>query len=454
MLNPGVWALRALTPDFPDDSPWRLVVSDPDKPGFLQTPKLAGLNWQDVATPDELDMLITARNHDVKQAVARHAESEDWVYALVSLQTCEGYSGPKNYGIARMNAGSSSRAMLGLAPVVNGSTAIHSSIWWKRDVRRLLKSRAEKPNQNLGTVGGPALIWCFDWLEGDQFSLNNLDPWFIEICRRVRLMEKNGKILAIRAPSKSSRVDAKAFKGNTRDPWAPIHRKEEKSLTLGENRDFSYRRLYDLLFSGEWEQPLLASPDQDERDNLVLIAEAFARGNCVTGGFKSRVIPVPGKMAHFLSSDPMARIAKAQMEEISKFERALRFSLALMAAGGEKHVLGETSRDKNKKERCFARADYACRQFDNAADDYYFPSLWRRTEAAIESGEAGEQAKLNFLIELKKAAQKELVMALPAIPCAATLRPRAEARAQRAFNAQVRKHFPEIFLDEEKADAA
>ena len=74
----------------------------------------------DVETPDALDLLITSRNHDLKQAVARRADPEEWIFALVSLQTGEGFGGAANYGIARMNGGSSSRAMMALAPAPRG----------------------------------------------------------------------------------------------------------------------------------------------------------------------------------------------------------------------------------------------------------------------------------------------------------------------------------------------
>ena len=113
-------ALRRLTPEHADDAPGRLSVYDWRKPAFLQPPVLGNtgkLKWSEVGTPDALDMLITARNHDLKSAIAREAEAEDWIYALVSLQTCEGYSGGGNYGIARMNGGSSSR--LRRAPTVS-----------------------------------------------------------------------------------------------------------------------------------------------------------------------------------------------------------------------------------------------------------------------------------------------------------------------------------------------
>lgn len=113
-----VRVLRGLTPEFPADEPWCLVVDDSTKPAFLQPPLPAGVLLKtQVATPDALDLLITSRNHDLKQEVAREANAQDWVLALVSLQTGEGYGGAGNQGIARMNGGSSSRPMLGLAPI-------------------------------------------------------------------------------------------------------------------------------------------------------------------------------------------------------------------------------------------------------------------------------------------------------------------------------------------------
>ena len=113
-------ALRGLTADFPDDAPWHLVVEDRGKPAFLQPPDPGGLKWHEVATPDALDMLITSRNHDLKREIAHDAAPQDWIFALVSVQTMEGFGGAGNYGVARMNGGSSSRVMIALAPVTGG----------------------------------------------------------------------------------------------------------------------------------------------------------------------------------------------------------------------------------------------------------------------------------------------------------------------------------------------
>ena len=436
-----VWAvaLRGLTPDHADDAPWQLAVKDWSKPAFLQAPAPDGLKWSEVMTPDALDMLITARNHDLKWAVARRAAEEDWVYALVSLQTCEGYGGKWNYGIARMNSGASSRPLLGLAPARTRDSSVDPSAWWARDVKRLIAARREDPDNR---TGEPSLLWCMDWPEAQQLDLRNLDPWFIEVCRRVRLTHTDGEISALRAKSKSPRIDAKALKGNTDDAWAPVHHADGKSLTLG-GGDFDYRRLCDLLFSGDWKKPLLARPANHETDDMLLVAEAFSRGNSKTWGFKSRIVPVPGHVIPLFSSETPAMLAKAQMEEIKGFDMALGYALALTAASGG---------DIEKKH--YAHAVPARRRFDHSADRLFFRSLWRRVGVHAERDDAIFQARRAFLAELMSAAEVEMNAALPAMPCPKILRPRAEARARRAFRNRVWKLHPELFDRERTDDAA
>ena len=437
-------ALRGLTPDHPDDSPWRLAVADPSKPAFLQAPASNGPKWSVVMTPDALDMLITARNHDLKQGVARQATAEDWVYALVSLQTCEGYGGKGNNGIARMNGGSSSRPLLGLAPTHREDMSVDPSAWWARDVKLLLAAREKGGRRDLGTPGGPALLWCLDWSEDRQLDIRTLDPWFIEICRRVRLKESDRRLSAQRTTSKGPRIDAKALKGNTGDPWTPVDT-NGKSLTLGERGEFHYRRLYDLLFSGNWNRPLLACPGEGEIGDMLLVAEAFARGNSKTGGFKSRVVPVPGRVMPLFSSGDVGRLASEQMKEIESFDKALGYALALTAAGGK-------TEDGGVGKKHFAHASPARKRFDQAADRRFFPSLWRRTGAATESDDAMFEAKRAFLADLWEEAKTEFEAALPSIPCPAVLRPRAEARARRALRNRVWKQYYHELFDREGAN--
>ncbi len=101
-----------------DDSAWTLVVEDPTKPAFMQPPAPDKATFErdykpKTATPDALDVMQTAKNHDVKTTRASPTDQEAWLYALISLQTTIGYMGSKTYGISRMNSGSGSRPCWG-----------------------------------------------------------------------------------------------------------------------------------------------------------------------------------------------------------------------------------------------------------------------------------------------------------------------------------------------------
>ncbi len=434
--NADSWrqALRTLTEDYANDEPWKLVEVDDTQPAFLQAPvPRENLKWSAVATPDALDMLITSRNHDLKQNAARCSEPEHWVFALVSLQTSEGYGGRGNQGIARMNGGSSSRPMLGIVPSRKGHISINPSSWWKRDVQRLIDQRMTQGNHSIGTIGGPALLWQFDWQEGAQLDLRDLDPWFIEVCRRIRLVKKEGVISASRSTSRDARIDAKIYKGNIGDPWAPVHKTEGKSLTLS-GSGYSYRKLCDLLF-GDWKRPLLATIHDGEREDMLLIAEGISRGNVKTEGFHSRTIKLPREPRLFTSASA-ADLSKAQMDEIEKFDKILRAALSLVAAKG----------DWNMRERKhFELTLPARRRFDRTADQLFFPRLWKRVEAAEENDvNAREAEKRAFLLDLRKAAKSIFEASLSAIPCPSMQRPRAEARARRIFCGMIRENFPEL----------
>ena len=423
--------LRGLTPDCPDDTPWRMVVEDRSLPAFLQPPAFGHLKWSPVATPDTLDLLITARNHDLKQQIAHDSAIEDWVFSLVSLQTSAGYDGKGNYGIARMNGGSSSRPMLGLAPAHRKNYRLNPSTWWRRDVQQLVARRQSGNGLPLGRIGGPALLWCLDWPEGQQLDLRELDPWFIEVCRRVRLLGAEPELSAVRSNSTASRIDAKVFRGHVGDPWAPVHRKEGKSLTLG-GGNFNYRRLSDLMFGGDWKVPVLAELGPNEpASNRLLVAEALARGNSKTEGFKSRVVPVPDGVVRLFQSPTVAKLSDVQMHEIKSFDEALRNALALYAARGERESVGKSQ---------YALSRSARDRFDRTADNVFFPHLWIRL-AAENSGNTNQDdlAGHDFRRVLFDAATAELAASLPGIPCAAIQRPRAEARAWRAFHSRVRK---------------
>lgn len=409
-------ALRELTPDFPDDEPWHLVTTDDNRPAFLQPADPGGLKWAEVATPDALDMLITSRNHDLKREIAREAAPQDWIFALVSLQTMEGFGGAGNYGIARMNGGSSSRVLLGLAPAHAGGSRIDPSAWWLRDVTRLLEARSG--------IEGKTLLWQEPWPEGRSLELSALDQLFIEVCRRVRLAETGGRLHAKRSTSKAARIAGKDAKGKTGDPWAPLHLTEGKSLTLGE-RDWTHELLVGLLFSDkpEWAHPPLALRHAAETtEPMLLVAEAFSRGNSKTDGFKSRIVPVPVAVVRWMFGSQPKPVARDLLNEIAAVDRALRNGLATVAAGGLREKVDRPH---------YVRSQPARDALKQQADLLFFPELWARM--AVTTDEGFTPLRRAFLERLSAIARDEFARALPAIPCPSLMRPRAEVRGRQAL---------------------
>lgn len=411
-------ALRALTPGFPDDAPWHLINKDRSRPAFLQPADPGGLKWSDVATPDALDMLITSRNHDLKREIARNAAPQDWIFALVSLQTMEGYGGGggRLNGIARMNKGNSSRVLLTLAPTILNSAVINPSAWWRRDTEILLNVHAG--------AEGTGTMWVLPWPEGKMLDILQLHPLFIEVCRRIRLAVSDGRVIAYKSTSKLPRTSASELKGNTGDPWAPLHLTEGKSLTLGD-RDWTHELLIDLLFSDkpEWAVPPLALRQADEASGpMLLVAEAIGRGNSKTDGFKSRIVPVPMAIVRVMFGTRPRAVAPGVLADIAAVDLAVRNGLALVAAGG--------NREKVAKPH-YVRSQPAREALRRQADVLFFPELWRRMAATDD--DQMNALRVAFLEDLSQRAHDEFSRALPAIPCAALMRPKAETRGRQVL---------------------
>ena len=88
-------------------------------------------------------MLVTSKNHDLKSSVAAQAAVDDWIFALITLQTMEGFGGAGNYGISRMNSGFGNRPAFSLAPV-GGRLSAHV----RRDIIALLEFRPQLLDQH------------------------------------------------------------------------------------------------------------------------------------------------------------------------------------------------------------------------------------------------------------------------------------------------------------------
>lgn len=302
--DPDVWRslLSDLTPGC-SATAWSLMVEQPTSPAFLQPPTEKIEKFKLAAeTPDALDVLVKAKNHDRKRAQAIDGEPHLWLYALATLQTTQGFSGRGNPGIARMNGGFSSRVLVDRRP---------NPRWGPRVVRamRMLLARREKILKSVSddlyrSDNGLALTWLQAWDTDTPLRMQELDPFFIEICRRVRLTStENNLLVALSRPANTPRVAAQALKGNVGDPWTPVNwgKGDPSSLTVSGN-GFDYRLAQRILFGQELKQPLSMNelPGEQGGDSEIHMA-VLVRGQGKTEGLHERVIPLPRTVAAYMS---------------------------------------------------------------------------------------------------------------------------------------------------------
>ena len=446
-------ALRNLTTKFEADEPWQLVIDDPAQPAFMQCPAGDALSQyrRQLATPDDLDLLVTSKNHDVKQGVAKACEPDDWVFALIDLQTMAGFLGAGNYGIARMNGGFSARPCLGLAPG-EGDFGAHLF----HDMRRMLATRDDllenlpdyyRPEQ------GTALLWVEPWDGATSVGLDDLDPYFIEICRRVRLRLEGQGIVARTAGSKKSRVAAKSARGNVGDFWTPVSKDDSKALSLSQ-AGFRYDRLAKLLFDrSAYVLPRAMTADATGQKLWRVVARGMAGGQGKTDGyherndivFSPRTVTALGRPS---GRDELAALSDAVLHEIKEVLDALRLGIAVAASGGK------PLKELRKADRL--RATPYARRFDAAMDPLFFGAIERRFVAGSE--ESRNAARARFVRDMVATAETLLEEAVESVPCPAIRRQRARARAFSAFHGRLRgprsafAAQPEIFSPQETAD--
>ncbi len=428
-------ALLALTPNDPDGAPWCLV-SPSDRPALLQAPvpneNPAG--WTNViGAPDALDMLVTSKNHDLKAARAHDAEAEDWLLALLSLQTQEGFLGAGNYGISRMNGGFASRPGVGVAPVGTWGQR------WQSDVASLLDQREHIASlYGLASTGGHTLLWLLPWSGADALAMQGLDPFYIEICRRVRLAAPQGRLQAHVTGSKVARIAAKELNGVTGDAWTPVETALGKALTVSSN-GFDYKLMSDLL-TGErfthgaaWR--LTGWP---QHTPLQAVAQATVRGKGKTEGYHERRVPLAPKMRLLLAGGQrhlVAALAQKRIKAIADMRHLLWTSLALLFGNGEL---------KKGNDSISERASRFARPFEQQEDLRFFDDLNHQIEASPDTQDA---VFLQWLQGLAERAEAVLKQAFNAGPRSGIQRYKARSAALSSFHGGLRGGKKPLFPD-------
>ncbi len=437
--------IRALTPKFTEDEPWRLVVDDIAKPAFMQPPARSANKRDDyksrINTPDELDMLVTSKNHDLKSSVAQRAAADDWLFALISLQTAEGFSGRGNYGISRMNGGLGSRPAFSITPSARPGAHV------RRDISALLEWRETLLDEYPMREDGKKLVWTMPWdgTKAEALLLSDLDPLYIEICRRIRLSVNHaGRLHACKATSKGMRIEAKAMKGNVGDPWTPIDRKEGKSLNLG-RVGFTYKKTVEYLSPGDWQIPPLCKPTSSERGDMTLVARGMARGRGKTEGYHERSIPLKEKTVGALGrparEEDFGEIARSRVEDVARVQGILRHAVSVFAAGGKTEGVGKSIRDL---------ADPWANKLDEIVDVEFFDAL--QDEFAEDHPDDRKRVRNDWQRGIIESARRILRHAQDSLPCPMIQFYSARVRSDSVFEGRIRRRngFPNLFEEDEE----
>ncbi len=436
--TPNTW--RELLVNLADGSEaaWHLAVDDVTQPAFMQPPVPEGSLEEakyssDIKTPDDLDMLVTSKNHDLKGNRILRPEPEHWLYALVTLQTMEGYGGKYNYGISRMNGGGGNRPLLSLASKLTWSSRFN------RDLKVLLEYRSQLTE--FYQENGYSLLWTIFWngSKNNCIQVYECDPFFIEICRRIRLKKTVNQIHCLNATTKSPRIYMPdELKGVIYDPWMPIKSSNTKVLTVGK-KGFTYKLIQEILLGESYKKPKTLEFQSYEKMGMYLISQTIARGGrkTETNGLHRRFVQISPKISSILLGDKKLenKLAKRSSERIAL--ASVTQNKILFPALSE--LIKSGSKQKVDYKYLAKKIDPWIAHFDQEIDRRFFESLWASVEMEYE------KAKSQWEKILLHEAEKILNEAERSTPIAQIRRLRAISNARSKFYGKARETFDYVW---------
>lgn len=407
--------------------PWCLLVEDLSKPAFFQPPVPEGSvdGWKEKEHPDDVDMLATAKNHDVKTSIISSDDIEAWVYALMTLQTMQGYYGSKKYGIARMNKGNASRPRVGLTNELSVTSR------FKRDLDVLFACWPKLISLGYRDTG-KALIWTQPWDGKTTLAMNDLSPHFIEICRRMRCFPMNRGLKCECSTSEDRFCLPNVDGGDVGDPWIPIER-SKGALNIRDN-GFDYKLLTKLLLGDDFNQAPAQILRSDDHDPVYFVGAALARIEGGTEGLHERTLPLRGKALRmmFHPDDNVAFAARSQ-------ERVFRTKI--MRNDVLQRALKELALKRVRRltaKRLTTGGDWLSHNFDARVDEIFFDHLFATLELD------NEKARLAWDCKLHKIAKIELQQVIDRACIEDIRRYEAISRAESKFDRCLSDRFPDV----------
>lgn len=444
----AVWRdlLRGLTQKFPEDEPWRLVVTDLAKPAFLQPPVPEGTcnRWMMDKSPFDIDVLTLSKQHGEKNKQSLSSAPENYLYSLVSKQTQAEYtaagSKARYYQTVRQAGVPFNKFKVASRPCVCLSVSPRPGPNWERDCRVLL-ANLDALRRNVAGYpekGGQGLLWLEPWAGGkdDALPLAKLHPLFIEVCRRIRLvLAEDGGVTYRTTGTKGPRVAAKDCNGAVGDPWLPLRR--DKGGVKAFNSRPGYDEAWKVFFSGETYVPSLLQRFHpgDPEEGVSAVFRVFLRTQGGSDGYHERVVPIQKQHLNYFRKhkDTAAEMAE-QMADLARKARNGILKPALL----QLMQAAKDSPEYKQKET----NDWAWKQSERLAekvDADFFLFLWRCLDARGE--DAFDAAQLmpwaRFLAVETRAV---LQAAAEAMPIQGALRYRGRAMAENLLEKNIIKH--------------
>lgn len=422
--------LSMLTSDFPNDEPWTMFVEDLSRPAFLQPPVPEGEvdTWKDQIFPDNLDVLVQSKNLGIKTGKAVNPNIDDWIFALLSLQTQSAFLGVGNYGVARQNGGFATRAGVGLC------TSLHWGGQWGRDTRILLESlleAEEKYTLEWNLDEGVRLVWTVPWSGNESLSIRQLHPLFIESARRIRLQRNEKKVWAKYIGTESSRIEAKDLKGNIEDPWIPIDMKTKGAL----NKRPDYEVMRNVLFDRATFSPCLLQELHacDEGHDFFIRFRFLSRKKGSTEEYLERVVFVPRKMRlPFKSKTELNIVSQTMIALVKNMENKVLWPAIVSLYRSSQEKGGSNGK---------AEASQAVRSLDTFVDSRFFELTWECLAIYYESSTSPKTYLAPWSEFLLLEAKKLFEMAIQNVSLSGPRRYRAISCAESVFYGGINKHF-------------
>lgn len=367
---------------------WQLIQEDITQAAFMQPPLPKDAKaTSEVAAADQLDVLQTAKNHDVKRTRAAFSSIDTWVYSLISLQTMSGFLGRGNQGISRMNSGFGNRAIVELLRTKEPGQR------WLDALARLKIHRQELAQSHFGySADGLVLVWLMPWDGETSLELAQLDPFYIEICRRVRLRRRGTSIVAQLYSAEKPRIAAKDLKGAVGDAWLPVDLKEVRGRKEAELRALTFpaaginaEHMRRLIFKQAVKLSPLQNPLDEWQEDLWLSASVLIRGQGTTDGFYEWDVLIPKEKVVSI----FGRTGDRSLEALSResIEQAAVMQNRVLKPAVFAHILGAP--DQLRLDDEFATAIWAnlVREFEVKWSGKYFPWLFSVPEKFAQDQE-------------------------------------------------------------------